>query len=509
MPSLYTERLSGRPGDRIAICASAKAPACRLTVSRIGQDRDIVHAIDIQVGNHPTPDDAYAAGCGWPVAHHLTIGDDWRSGYYDLELAEAGGETAHHFICVRPRADASGARALLVLATNTYHAYNYWGGRCAYSNVSALLAGASMDDAMREAAGLLSTRRPFPPMFVDPPADIPRLVNLRPRGFEEKPWASVPEWRVGRQVLPYDGAAGFMHKWEHVFVTWAEGEGIALDYAIDQDLDAPDALDGYAAALCVGHSEYWSAAQRDTIENFVDGGGNLAIFSGNTAFWKVRFENDGATFVCHKWRGFENDPVVKDDPAQATHLWSHKAIARPEAGITGLTFLLGGYHRLGMCVSRGQGGYTVYNPDHWTLAGTDLYYGDLIAPDVPLLGFETDGCRFVFGKDGVPRALPFLGVPENLEIVGIAPCAFGEAKGPYAPIIPPEHLDIIARDAFDDPEFADEPGIIRGHGVMASFKRGAGEVFNGGTTEWAHALAAGDPYVGRITRNVLGRFGCL
>jgi hypothetical protein len=42
---------------------------------------------------------------------------------------------------------------------------------------------------------------------------------------------------------------------------------------------------------------------------------------------------------------------------------------------------------------------------------------------------------------------------------------------------------------------------------MASFHRGAGEVFNGGTTEWAHALAAHDPFVERITRNVLTRFG--
>jgi hypothetical protein len=43
--------------------------------------------------------------------------------------------------------------------------------------------------------------------------------------------------------------------------------------------------------------------------------------------------------------------------------------------------------------------------------------------------------------------------------------------------------------------------------VMASFRRGAGEVFNGGTTEWAHGLAARDPFVERITRNVLRRFG--
>ena len=42
------------------------------------------------------------------------------------------------------------------------------------------------------------------------------------------------------------------------------------------------------------------------------------------------------------------------------------------ASITGLSFLFGGYHRLGNCAARGQGGYAVYNDRHWALDGTDL-----------------------------------------------------------------------------------------------------------------------------------------
>jgi hypothetical protein len=42
---------------------------------------------------------------------------------------------------------------------------------------------------------------------------------------------------------------------------------------------------------------------------------------------------------------------------------------------------------------------------------------------------------------------------------------------------------------------------------MSSFERGRGEVFNGATTEWAHGLKAGDPFITKITRNVLRRFG--
>ncbi len=80
-------------------------------------------------------------------------------------------------------------------------------------------------------------------------------------------------------------------------------------------------------------------------------------------------------------------------------------------------------------------------------------------------------------------------------------------KAAIRPLIPPENLDIVARDVFGTPGEATEQRLLRGHAVMALFRRGKGEVFNGGTTEWAHALKARDPFVQQITRNVLRRFG--
>ena len=103
----------------------------------------------------------------------------------------------------------------------------------------------------------------------------------------------------GQPYIQYrGGSAGFLNKWEHIFVAWAEAEGLALDYLTDFDLEAdPAALYGYAAMLAVGHSEYWSAGQRRTVERFVDDGGRLAIFSGNTCYWKVRWEDGGRRLV--------------------------------------------------------------------------------------------------------------------------------------------------------------------------------------------------------------------
>jgi hypothetical protein len=514
MTACYTDRLSVRPGERFALHASSARDPCALEIARVGAGRRVVRRQDgLAVGDHPTPAHADRDGCGWPVALEIEVGADWATGYYDIVLTDAAGEAAHHFVVVKPPLGARTARAAFVLATNTAHAYNWWGGANAYCDVTALMARrADLPTAMAGAIGVLSTQRPFPQMLIAPPADVPRLVNLRPRGFEERPFAGDPTWPRRRELSPYDNSAGFLHKWEHAFAAWAEGQEIGLDYFTDADLEAgPGLLDGYAALLVVGHSEYWSAPQRDAIEAYVDQGGKLAIFSGNTAFWKVRFEDEGRRFICHKWKGFEADPVARADPAQGTHLWSHQAFGRPEAEITGLSFLFGGYHRLGLCAARGQGGYTVYDAGHWALAGCDLFYGDVIGQDLPFLGYENDGCRFQFGDDGLPKAVGALGVPRDLEIIALAPCALGEdPDSGYRPLIPPENLDIIAREAFGDPPGpATERRLLRGHAVMAAFRRGAGEVFNGGTTEWAHALKAGDPFVARITRNVLQRFGVI
>lgn len=506
--AFYTDVTSCRAGEAVTLFASSSTPNCTLEVSRVAVSRESVHAASlVSVGDHRPAPDADRSGCGWPAAHTLRIQDDWRSGYYDLVLRNANNEEAHHFVCVKPGKAQSRANAALVLATNTYHAYNWWGGANAYCDVHSLMSREkSLEEAMAGAIGVLSTQRPFVPLLVAAPPDTPRLVNSRQRGYREPPFVDDRKWARRYRPSPYDRSAGFLNKWEHVYVDWAESNGMTLDYFTDYDLEAePEVFSAYRALILVGHSEYWSAGQRETVEQFVDAGGNLAIFSGNTCFWKVRWEESGKSLVCHKWRGFEVEPRAGLD---GTHLWSHPVFSKPEAQLTGLSFLFGGYHRLGGCVARGAGAYTVYRDRHWALEGCDLFYGDQIGGEIPLIGYENDGCRFVFDEDGLPGPVASLGVPENLEIIALAPCAFGEESDRgYKTLIPPEKLDVCAQIVFGDASERSQRRLLRGHAVMVTFKRGRGEVFNAGTTEWVYGLKANNSFVDRITRNVLQRFG--
>ncbi len=508
MIACYTDVLSAYPGETVTLFASSSSPDCRLEIARVGAARVVVASLDLPgVADAPTPANADRDGCGWPKAGEIVVGADWKSGYHDLVLSNAAGEATHHMLVVKPHRDGPRAKLALILSTNTYHAYNWWGGANSYCDVTGLMARElTLAEGMARAIGVLSTQRPFVQNVIAMAPDGPRLMNGAVRGFKQRPPTDKPQFWREHGLSPYDGAAGFLNKWEQFFVAWAEGEGVELDYFTDYDLESEgDILGPYSAMLAVGHSEYWSAGQRDQVERFVDGGGGLAIFSGNTCYWKVRWEDGGRTLIAHKWKGFEAEP---DAGAGGTHVWSHPAFDRPEAALTGLSFIFGGYHRLGLCVARGSGAYTIYDDKHWALEGADLFYGDSLGLDVPLLGYENDGCLLAWGEDGLPKAKPHLGVPANLEIIGIAPCSYGEDpdKG-YRPVLPPEDFAQAAQIAFGDAGEAAQQRVRRGHAVMASFKRGAGEVFNGGTTEWAYGLKVGDPYIAAITRNVLRRFG--
>ena len=167
--------------------------------------------------------------------------------------------------------------------------------------------------------------------------------------------------------------------------------------------------------------------------------------------------------------------------------------------MTGVTFCRAGYSRMGYAGSRASGGYTIYRPEHWSLAGTGLAYGDVIGDESALVGYETDGCAFRF-EDGLPVATGEDGAPEGFEIVGLAPASLGEPTGTPTPgLLGQIDAEFVAARVFD----GDVARAMRGHATFGSFRRGRGEVFTAGTTEWAWALE--DPFVDRITRNVLAR----
>jgi len=450
-------------------------------------------------------DAAWAQGCDWPVTVAIPTETSWPSGFYHIVFRSEGGEAGGGTRSDLPRADAffvlrprSPSGMLLVLSTNTYNAYNQWGGRCLYSGATHVSFARPLE------RGYLH-RSSWPDGFDG------RLANVATPSDPEH--QTLQRYQSEGQWPLWSSSSGW-HNWERRFMRWAESTGFEVQVAVNADLEfRPEILDGQRALLTVGHDEYWSAAMRDNVDDWVGSGGNWAIFSGNTCFWQVRYQDEGRTMVCYKDRARTYDPIAgSGDTSTLTSIWSDPFVGRPENLSIGLTFTRGGYYRMGQAVADGPGTYTIHRPDHWALAGTGLEAGDELGANSFIVAYEADGCDLTWVA-GRPEPTGIDGTPGNLEIVATAPARLVsitddhcEAPEPlWASVEPPGDLESTAAVLFGDASPDNVAKIANGHAVMGSFTKGEGAVFNAGTTDWAYGLGI-DPAVDRITSNVLRRF---
>jgi hypothetical protein len=468
----YCTPLSVLPGEPVALHVSGHGGTVDIEVVRDGLRPDVVwRAAGVHVLDTPVPDNSPEHGCGWDVTTIIPTDRLQLSGLYFVRLGGAERPSAW-FVIRSPKPSAD--RTLFVLSTNTWNAYNDFGGRNLYTG-----------------AVTLSFERPLAAGFLSKPgAAGERVVEGR----------AYADYTSVNALSPWHGMSGWAGQ-ERRFALWAEAEGIALDYAINADLERePSLLDGFARYISVGHDEYWTSGMRDAVESFVASGGRAAFLSGNTCYWQVRLE--GHTMVCYKHR-FVEDPVQGTADAHlTTTMWSDPLTKRPETTMTGLSFTRGGYARTARSVPRGSGGYEIHRPDHWLLAGTRLRRGDLLgAPDV-IVGYECDGCDLAL-VDGLPTATGTGGTPSTFEVVATAPATPFDRHTTPLPLAPggDYELEFHARRLLGDDSPANCERLRHGHAVLGTYTRG-GTVVSVGCTEWAYGL--GDPVVAQITRNILG-----
>ena len=272
---------------------------------------------------------------------------------------------------------------MLALATNTWHAYNDFGGPNLYTGGTHVAMQRPM------AAGYL----------YKPPGKGRRVTGT---GAPDPQNAAHVGYIQLNHLSGYAGSAGWPD-WELPFIEWAEREGFEIGVCTNADLEEhPEVLDGASLYLSVGHDEYWSRGMRDTVEAFIARGGNAAFFSGNTSLWQVRIEGDDHDVMVGYKGFFKNDPLMGTDrEPEVTTFWSDVVVGRPENHMTGVSFTRGGYHRIGRNVTSGLGGYTVHRADHWIFDGTGLGYGDVLGAGATVVGYECDGCVFTY-RDGLP-----------------------------------------------------------------------------------------------------------
>jgi hypothetical protein len=484
MIDAYCWPLSVALGEPVGLHVSTDATTFDVEVSREGAAREIVFTSnDVHGAHRDTPDDASANGCYWPVSLEIPVAPEWRSGYYAVTVT-AGGECANACFVVRPRPDDP-APTLLVLSTNTWNAYNDWGGPNLYTGGTRV-----------------SFERPFARGFLVKPE--PARRKMQPQPDREALWFF--EWAEPLGLSVWSGGAGWWN-WERPFLQWAEENGYRIDVAISQDLEEhPEILDGHRLFLSVGHDEYWTWDMRETVDRFTAGGGNAAFFSGNTCYWQVRYEDEGRAMVGFKY-GADDDPVVGTvDERRITSAWVDRRIGWPETSTIGLTFSQGGYSRYGLGVPGASGAYTVWRPEYWAFEGTDLRYGDALGLADTIVAYEVDGCDLTM-EAGLPVATHSDGAPAGLEVLATAPARlWSQTDQPSRYAQDPGELESVAQVVHGDDWEANLVRYRNNHAVVATFDvPDGGTIFNAGCTDWTCGIEAGDPDVQQITRNVLDR----
>ena len=370
----YTDRLSYVAGETVKLHVSTAEPRFNVEIVREGTKREVVWTrAGIPGKEYPVPADASSQGCRWPSVIEFEVPPSWRPGYYSMSLREEGdpkrdkilANRTDPFFVVRSSEPGRHSSILLQLSTNTYNAYNNWGGTSLYAY------------------------------------NGKNKVQGRRVSFDRPP-------------------ATQFRNWELPFVQWAEDHGYVLDYAVNSDLeDRPEILSKYKLVLSVGHDEYWSAPMRDHLEAFIARGGNVAFLSGNSVCWQVRSEDQGRALVCWK-QAFKDDPLYSSqgNPKLST-LWSHHLVGRPENTLTGVGFLYGGYHKSHGQFMQGTGGYNVHRPEHWLFEGTGLKEGQAFGVNDTIVGYECDGCDFTL-RDGKPEPTHRDGTPDSFVILATA-----------------------------------------------------------------------------------------
>lgn len=324
-----------------------------------------------QIQPHPIVD--YTTGlidCGnWAVSASWQIPADAVSGVYIAKLVrEDGTEGASHIPFI-VREDGSTSDVVFQTSDTTWQAYNAWGGASLYvGNVPTDPADMIAWMPPNCSCGLTAIGRATKVSY-----NRPFITNTSPMG----------------------GTHDFIFGAEHSAIRWLEQNGYDVSYISGVDATRSGAqLLNHKAYLSVGHDEYWSAEQRANVEAARDSGVNLAFWSGNEIYWKVRWEDsiDGngtpyRTMVTYKstWSGVDLDP---SDTSTGT--WRDPRFRdpgqEPENSLTGTMFSVDSYRLDTITV-----GYDFSNLRFWRNTEiAELEPGETHELVKNLLGYEWD-----------------------------------------------------------------------------------------------------------------------
>lgn len=368
------------------------------------------------------------------------------SGLYYIRAQAQSGETFSFPWVVAPRTPQ--APIAVLASTNTWNAYNNYGGRSNYINPEGLpptpVVNARQELERYQRPRPFGTWAPEDEEFLPLSFDRPEINNHM---FDDPEVTDPVRGRVQCGQAPGE--------WR--LYGWLEREGLPYDlWAEGQLHDGTLPLDAYRVLILAVHPEYWTREMYLRVKSWVfERGGRLLYLGGNGLNCEVVF-GEGGTMRCLSHLKSLHGELggVSDDGSITYESRMHRTL-ESEANLLGV-----------VCSETGimtSAPYRVVDASHWIFAGTDLHNGDLF-------GEKTLHERVPGGASGHETDKRSASSPANTVLL---------AKGTN-----PDDggAEIVLH----------EPGD-------------GGAVFSVGSITWCSALFTDDA-VSRITRNVIERF---
>jgi N,N-dimethylformamidase beta subunit-like, C-terminal len=291
-----------------------------------------------------TPDGDYTqSGLDWRADLELAAPES--SGLYFFQLEdEAGARFAFPWVVAPavPRAPVA-----VLASTNTWNAYNNFGGRSNYINATGLPAAPTVV-ARTDLGRYRGIREHDAPDAAYVPLSFARPEPLNQVGHDDLPTDPIR----GRHPCALAAA-----EWR--LLAWLEREGFPYDlYADGQLHDGALDLDRYDVLVLSTHPEYWSRRMVEAVRSWVfERGGKLLYLGGNGLDCEVEFVGDSLRFL-----------TENVEPGGRHENRLHRTFVST-ASVLGVCFTEAG--------AMTGAPYRVVEPHHWAFAGTGLAEGDL------------------------------------------------------------------------------------------------------------------------------------
>lgn len=447
-----------RAGEQSQLFVHSVEPY-RLSLWRYGLRKEFVRLLGWYDEHGPnavmqiTPDGDYTqggvrwnrVGYGPPDTTRLVTAPE-RSGLYYLHAKGESGAFFSFPWVVAPRTPQ--APIAVLASTNTWNAYNNFGGRSNYINADRLPPTPTINarqDLERYTEATFNVWKHDDSEYVPLSFERPEPGNIVPEHAEV---TDPIEGRLTSHLAPGE--------WR--FLAWLEREGYTYDFYAEHHVHtgALD-LDAYNILAITVHPEYWSRAMYRRVREWVyERGGRLMYLGGNGINCEVDFLDDATLRFKTQLlaEGGKLGMVDPHDPSVYYDSRFHRTV-EPEASLLGVATT-----ETGMMTAAP---YQVRQASHWAFAGTGLRDGDR------------------FGEESLHER--------------VHGGASGHETDKMTPNSPPNTV-LLAKGTNPD----------EGGAEMVFYEtESGGAVFSVGSVTYPSSLLV-DPAVSRVTANVIDRF---